>query len=128
MTKRQLSCAALWVICAFSGPGWANFTCQGQVTYLGLTPDGTVHLGVNGYGVWVICNTSSPFAGNGGMNFTAESCRSWYAAMLATQKASHSLRLYFSSPAATSNGPECTALGSWVVPNPSPYHMDMLSP
>src|SRR5689334_15672518 len=60
----------------------ANFTCGGKVTYLGLFSDGTLTVGVNGYGPWYICNNSTASG-----TFSPETCRSWYAMLLATQKA-----------------------------------------
>lgn len=126
MAKRRWASVVLVVVSALSNNSWANFTCEGQVTYLGLNPDGLVMMGVNGYGVWYICNITLPFAGNGGINFTAEACRGWYATVLAAQKSGQGIRVFFESPAYTSNGPECTALGTWVTPNPSPYHLSAL--
>ena len=102
---------------------FANFTCSGKVTYLGLQPDGVVTMAVNGFGVWYICSLSGTY-GNSGHN--AEGCKAWYASLLAAQKTGQGVVLYFQSPAGTSNGAECTALGSWVIPNPGPYHMTVL--
>jgi hypothetical protein len=110
---------------AMSCSAFANFTCTGKVAYLGLSPSGLVVLSV-GFGVWVMCDQTTAFAGNGG-TFTPEGCRAWYAAMLAAQKSDQSVQLFFASAATTNNGAECSALGSWVTPNPSPYHISALS-
>jgi hypothetical protein len=102
---------------------FANFTCSGKVAYLGLSPDGVMTLSVSGFGVWYICSMSGPY-GNAGHN--AEGCKAWYASALAAQKSGQGIVLYFQSPSGTSNGTDCTALGSWVIPNPGPYHLQVL--
>jgi hypothetical protein len=99
----------------------ANFTCEGKIHYLGLGPDGNVTVDV-GFGAWYICNLTSSFLGNGGITFTPEGCRGWYASILASQKAEDSIVFFFQSSASTGNGAECS-MGSWLTPNPSPYHM-----
>jgi hypothetical protein len=116
---------AVTLLCAVSSPALANFTCDGKVTYLGLSPTGIVTVSV-GFGTWYICDQTATYVGDGGVTFSPEGCRAWYASILAAQKAGHGLRFFFSSAASAGNGPECTALGSWVLPNPSPYHMTVL--
>jgi len=121
---RRFACAAMLTMFV-SGNALANFTCHGVVNSLGLTAHGNVNVGVHTYGIWALCNLHSTFTGNGGQVTAPETCRAWYAALLAAKKSETSIILYFESSASTSNGPECTALGSWVVPNPSPYYMDI---
>jgi hypothetical protein len=116
---RRFACVAMMAM-VVSGNAAANFTCDGLVTYLGLTPDGGLTVAVNGYGVWSLCNLTTSFTTNG-RTYTPEACRAWYAAILAAKKSDTAVILYFESSASTTNGPECTALGHWVVPNPSPY-------
>jgi hypothetical protein len=103
----------------------ANFTCEGKVTYLGLSPDGTITVSV-GFGAWYICNQTTAYSADG-QTFTPEGCRAWYASILAAQKADHSIRFFFASSSGTSNGPECNALGSWTWPHPPPYHMTVMN-
>jgi hypothetical protein len=78
-----------------------------------------------GFGAWYICNQTTAI-GTGGVTFSPEGCRAWYASILAAQKAGHFIRFYFSSSATTNNGAECGALGSWTWPNPAPYHMTIM--
>jgi len=119
---RRLACVTLLAM-VVSTNALANFTCEGLVTYFGVTPDGGVNVGINGYGMWSICNVTTTFVGNGGRTYSPESCRAWYAAILAAKKTEAPILFYFESSANTANGPECTALGHWVVPNPSPYFL-----
>jgi hypothetical protein len=111
-------------LAAVSSTASANFTCDGKIQYLGLSPSGLVTVNV-GFGTWYICDQTAPY-GQNGITFSPEGCRSWFAVMLAAQKSGHGVRLFFNSSASTGNGPECTALGHWVLPNPSPYHMAVL--
>lgn len=117
-----LGAAALFT----SSTASAVFTCEGKVTYLAVNPNGAVNLAVNGYGVWGICNVSNPITLTDGGTFTAEACRALFSSALAAQKSGTGIRLYFNTSATSSNGPECTALGSWVAPNPSAYHYTIL--
>jgi hypothetical protein len=124
LRARVYACAVILGLCT-SATAYANFTCEGQIAYLGLTSDGSINLSV-GFGIWGICSMTSTTNGNGGVIYTPEGCRAWYAAFLAAQKANQPIRLYFSSSANTSNGPECSALGNWVSPTPAAYFMVVL--
>jgi hypothetical protein len=119
---RQLACVA--ILALGSASAHANFTCEGPVTYLGLSPEGVITVSV-GFGVWYVCNQTTAM-GTGGVTFSPEGCRAWYASILTAQKAGHSIRFFFSSSANTNNGAECGALGSWTWPNPAPYHMTVM--
>jgi hypothetical protein len=116
--------------CVLSGglvwslPAYANFTCEGQIAYLGLSPDGSISVALAGFGVWYICSQTS-IQSTGGITYSPEGCRAWYASMLAAQKAGDPVRFFFTSSASTSNGAECTALGAWTWPNPAPYHFNV---
>ena len=125
--KRKRSAISAGVLASLiSASAMANFTCEGKISYLALNPDGSVNVSV-GFGTWGICNLSTTSVGNGNVTYTPEACRGWFASMLASQKAGHSLRFYFVSSANTNNGPECTAIGHWVWPNPAAYHMAILN-
>ena len=62
---------------------------------------------------------------NGGTTVTADSCKAWYAALLANQNAGSTVTFYFSSQNSGGNGPDCTALGTWVGTNPLPYSLEI---
>lgn len=108
-----------------AAPAHANFTCYGTGSCLALNPDGLVTINI-GFGVWSVCSVAATFTAYG-TTVPPESCRALYATFLAQQKAGHRVMFYFSSPASSSNGPECTALGTWVGPNPLPYHIDSVT-
>jgi len=103
-----------------SGTASANFTCEGKVGYLGLSPDGVITVNV-GFGTWYICDQT---AGNG--SFSPAGCKTWYSTILAAKLADQSVRFFFASSIEANNGAACTALGSWVWPNPAPYHMNVM--
>jgi hypothetical protein len=102
----------------------ANFTCSGQVAYLGMNAEGVVTVSV-GFGVWYICNQSSAYTVNG-LTYTPEGCRAWYASLVAAKTSGQAVRFFFSSPAESSNGPECNAVGNWAWPSPGPYHFNLM--
>ena len=120
---RGYACAIILAMAA-AVPAQANFTCGGNITYLGINYTGTVVMSVAGFGIWSICNFNETIS-NGGISVGPETCKAWYATLLANQKTNQQITLYFTSSASTSNGPECTALGSWVAPNPLPYFMQI---
>ncbi len=122
--RNQAGLLAL-LFASLSGNAWANFTCAGQLSYLGLGPQGEVYLAVQGFGVWAVCNMTGPTT-VGSITITPDGCKGWYASLLAAQKAGHAITLYFSSAQSGGNGPQCTALGSWVTPNPLPYHLHVM--
>ena len=125
MTRRvhRLVCAGVLSI-FISANANANFTCVGQVTYLGMSPDGTITVSV-GFGTWYICNQTSAYTVNG-LTYTPEGCRAWYATLLAAKTSGQAVRFFFGSAAETSNGPECNAVGNWAWPSPGPYHMNVM--
>lgn len=122
-SSRVLACAVLLGMAA-SLPARANFTCSGQISYLGLDYSGSLNVSV-GFGIWNICSFTST-SSNGGISIQPETCGAWYAAILASKKAGEPVMLYLTSSANTANGPECSAIGSWVVPSPLPYFLNVL--
>jgi hypothetical protein len=102
--------AAALLACA---PSHAAFTCTGQISRLSVNTAGSVYVSI-GYGTWAICGLSAPFG-----EVAAETCRAWYAALLAAQRAGESVQFYFNT------GSGCTAVGDWVVVTPNLYHMDL---
>lgn len=121
---RRVFCAALLTM-TIAGNAAANFTCNGKVTYLGLSTDGVLHVSVGSFGVWYVCSLTSTYVGNE-RTYTPEACRGWYATILAAQKADSSVEFYFGSSGQGTNDGQCVALGSWQVPTTSPYHMRSL--
>jgi hypothetical protein len=102
----------------------ANFTCEGPVSYLGLSPEGLITVSV-GFGAWYVCNQTTAMSFRG-VAFSPEGGRAWYAAILAAQKTEQSIRFFFSSAATTNNGAKCGVLGNWTWPDPAPYDMTVM--
>lgn len=119
---RRLSLAAV-LACIVALPAHANIACKGNVSYLGLNSDGSMHISV-GFGIWRICNFNSAFA-NGGVTIEAATCRAWYAGILASKASGTQVSIYLSSSASGTNGPECSAIGTWTAPSPLPYFLDV---
>jgi hypothetical protein len=87
--------------------------CAGRVAYLALGQGGTVQVSI-GFGVWYLCDLGS--ARNG---FTLEACRGAYASLLAAHAQGRRVSIFFNVPEPTA----CSAFGSWIDTNPSPYHL-----
>jgi hypothetical protein len=119
--QRLLVCLAATVMLGMGGLASANFTCAGNVQYLALNSNGAVYINV-GFGVWTLCGVSSDGVW-GGNTITAASCRAWYAGFLAAKRSNASVTVYLQSPNVGHNDGNCTAIGSWVVPN-GLYHVD----
>jgi hypothetical protein len=82
---RVFVCGAILGL-TISSAARANFTCEGAESYLGPSPEGTISVSV-GFSVWHLCNQTTPHGGNGGVNYSAEGCRAWFASILAAQMA-----------------------------------------
>lgn len=89
---------------------WANTQCSGSIAFLGSDNAGNVYVDLS-YGVWEVCNLSQSFTSNG-VTVTTDSCKAWYAGLLAAQMAGTSASAYFTSATA------CASYGNWVEPSP----------
>jgi hypothetical protein len=121
MNRLKLALAALALLLAPLAR--ASIVCSGSVSYLAVNSASVVYTQLSGFGVWAVCNLATPYS-NGGNTVSVESCRAWYAALLAQKKADGSAVLYFTSAVNAYNGPDCVALGTWVAPSPLPYHIE----
>jgi hypothetical protein len=120
---RGLACAGFLSLLISSNAS-ANFTCSGQISYLGMSPEGVITVSV-GFGVWYICNQTSTYTVNG-LTYTPEGCRAWYASLLAAKTSGQAVRFFFGSVAESANGAECGAVGNWAWPSPGPYHFNLM--
>lgn len=98
------------IIAGFPDPSWANTECAGTISFLAADNAGNVYVDL-GYGIWEVCNVSQEITANG-LTVTTDSCKAWYAALLAAEQAGTSATLYFYSSAS------CASYGSWVSPSP----------
>jgi hypothetical protein len=107
--------AALLSLAATSAQ--ANFTCSGAVWYLAVNNADVVYAGVAQFGVWAICSLKPA-------NYlaSADSCKAWYAGLLAAKRSNSNILMYFDTANGGNNGQECTALGSWTISQP--YHLE----
>lgn len=99
----------------------ANFTCSGNIAFLGSGADGELHASI-GFGIWKLCNISATSYG-----VTPESCRGWYAALLSAQKAGTKARIYFNHANGSENSSLCSSIGNWVVPGTSLFYIDFMN-
>ena len=112
--KNILACLATLVVAVNSYA--ANFSCAGKVSSIGLNPiNGTLHVNA-GYGVHYLCKVHTEFNG-----VHPEICRTWYSMFLAAQASDRKVEQYYND----GNGTNCTTLGSWAVPNPMPYYVEL---
>ena len=112
--KRQF-CVVLGTLgLLFAGAAPAGTTCEGLISSLAINTSGSLYVSI-GYGTWAVCAVTSTSNG-----IAPETCRAWYAGLIAAQKAGHGVRFYFS------NG-TCQTIGNWVVATPNLYHMDLLN-
>ena len=108
----------------FAQSAFANFSCSGTVQYLAVNSGSSLYVVIGTFGVWAICGLNGSTS-NGGTTVNVDACKAWYSALLANQKTGSVITFYFASASNGANGPECTALGTWVLPNPVPYHMEI---
>ena len=105
---------ALTILLFASQASHAAMTCLGPITYLAINTGGSVYVSV-GSGIWAICSVATPFGG-----VATDTCKAWYASLLAAQKTGQRVQFYFTT------GTTCSAVGDWVVVTPNLYHMDLM--
>lgn len=109
-------------------PAHADFRCSGSVTHLGTNLNGELYVRLESYPVLVICNVATSFTANG-VTVAPELCRTWYASLLAAQKAGDPAVFSFMSASVSGLNPSaCTLPTSWAVPNPLPFHLAVTPP
>lgn len=91
-----------------------NFSCEGEVKYIGIHPTaGTLQVDI-GRGVHYLCALHEEING-----VHPEICKAWYSMYLTAQASGRKVLQYYSGE----NGTNCSTLGNWAVPNPMPYHI-----
>jgi len=101
--------AGVVLLSSLPASAWANTSCSGSIDFLGADNAGNVYVDL-GYGVWELCNLSQAFTDNG-VTVAIDSCKAWYAGLLASQKAGTTATLYFYGSTA------CGSYGNWVTPS-----------
>ena len=97
----------------------ANFSCQGKVSTLALSPVGGT-LQVNaGHGVHYLCTFHAEYNG-----VHPEICKAWYSMFLTAKIAGKEIKQYYSQT--TGGAQNCSELGTWTDPNPMPYFVEIL--
>lgn len=98
----------------FSVVAKANYFCVGDVSYLGVSSDGTL-ASSNGFGVHYLCNVSE------------DSCKVWSSLITAAKLTDRQVRFYYqNSTRSGENGEYCSSIGDWLVPEDNVYHIELL--
>jgi hypothetical protein len=109
------SLAAFLLATVISAPAHADFLCTGNVVSIGAYHDGGVIVDI-GQGPWWLCNGTSA-ATYGGITTDVESCNTWKALLLSSQRAGTSVGLYITSPTVTGTNPaQCSSVAAWSYP------------
>lgn len=96
-----------------------NFSCTGKVATLAFHPLNGILQVDTGYGVHYLCMIQAEYNG-----VHPEICKAWYSMLLTAKVAGKDIQqAYSQSPTGAQN---CAELGSWVIPNPFPYHVKIL--
>lgn len=97
----------------------ANYACDGDVTYLGVSANGILSVNI-GYGVWNMCSLSYD-----DQNSAADKtiCKVWYSQALAAKLNSSKIRIYLSDSSGKDQS-ACTSVGTWVSPADKIYHIE----
>ena len=101
---------------AFVESASAAFVCSGEVEAIGIDPPSGM-LSVNtGHGMHFLCNLNQEANG-----VSANVCQAWYSMFLSAQASGRPVIQSYQDAA----GKNCGNLGSWVVPDPFPYHVEL---
>lgn len=93
----------------------ANIACAGRLGYLGIDQVGQVAV-ANGAGINTICSATS----QGSFEINVQTCKQFYATLLALRISSRSVTIYYRD----SNLTSCSQIGGWSV-QPSAYFIEM---
>lgn len=94
----------------------ANFSCGGKINSIALNPtSGTLQVNA-GHGVHYLCKIHTEFNG-----VHPEICKAWYSMFLTAQASDRKIEQYYND----GSGTTCSTLGSWAVPNPMPYYVEL---
>jgi hypothetical protein len=110
---RLRACIGLLVASPLTSMTHANVSCSGSVSFLGSDNTGAIFVNI-GYGVWGVCNVSQAYT-QSGVTVSPDSCKTWYAALLAAQRAGTQVYIYMFGST------DCSAYGNWV--NLGPYFL-----
>jgi hypothetical protein len=93
---------------AFSTNAFANYSCDGTVSYLGVANDGAVTVKLSNSTLHTICNIV--IQGNYAIHPTV--CKGVYGTLLAAKTSKTIVKLYY-----TDNGYNCATIPNWgIVP------------
>jgi len=112
------------IILFFLGIFWggnalaATFQCSGQVEIIALNPSNGMLQVNTGYGMHYLCQIQTEFNG-----VHPEVCKAWYSMFLTAQASGRPVTQNYDST--NGDAQNCSDLGSWVTPSPSPYFVSL---
>jgi len=100
---RRMGCIGMLLL---SSSAFANYTCGGSVSYLGIDEGGDITVSLaNSTPIHKICNVTT----QGSYRMTVPSCKAAYTAFLAARLAGKNMYVYYND-----NGYTCSSLPSWA--------------
>ncbi len=96
---------------------FANYSCTGQVAYLGVSSDNSLNVS-NGYGIHKLCLLNS--------ETQSDSCKVWTAMIMSAQAQNREIGIYYKDTTGkASNTENCSAIGNWVEPTDRVYFLTL---
>lgn len=91
----------------FSPNAFANYSCAGKVSYLGIEGSGNIVVALNNSTqIHKICNMDS----QGSYSMVVSACKAAYGALLAAKTSGSSITIYYYD-----NGYTCATIPSWNI-------------
>ena len=102
------------IILIMGGAVNAGVQCRGDVTGLAIGPTSGLLQVNNSYGWHYLCKLSTEYNG-----VDPETCKAWYSMFLTAKASGKQVSQYYD------DGTDCESLGSWRVPVPFPYFVNL---
>jgi len=96
-----------------------SFACQGKISTLAINPIGGTLQVDAGHGVHYLCKIHIEHNG-----IHPDICKAWYSMFLTAKVAGKEVKQNYDNTAGTEQN--CAELGTWTVPNPMPYFIEIL--
>lgn len=114
MTIKKISFVLmLMTMMCWQAPAWANYSCMGKVTHLGVLDNGVLYVDV-GYGTHGVCDIKN------------DNCKQWSSFATTAKVTERKLEVYYKH--ATKGGlnkSHCSSIGHWVEPEDPVYYMQL---